>query len=479
MSERQLYRKRAYLAVPPTGKYIREDRCQTPIEEFTTIALRPPVDLLYMAGSLEETGVECRLRDFPAEELEWLEFERDIRQFNPDMLVLSITTPSLERDMRACELAKSINPDCLTVAKGAHFAHSDEKALGLYPHLDVAIRGEYELVAGEIAQADDLHSIPGLTFRSRTGEIVRNPDRELLQDLDRIPYPARHLARNELYFRPDTGEPQTTIVTSRGCPARCVYCLAPKVAGSRVRRRSPENIIGELRQCVEKHGIRDFLFRSDTFTMDRKWVISLCEAISESGLDIRWSCNSRVDTICEDRLNAMKTAGCWLIAFGVESGSEDLLKKMRKGATVDQARQAMKLCRKMGVKSSIYLLVGLPWETEETFRETAEFACELNPDFLEVFYPYPFQGTELYQIAVQEGLLEDGSFPVESYSRPACPALNYSVEELAHMRRRLLRKFYLRPSFICRTLFSTRSPKVFLNYVRYGARQLTDLLTGT
>ncbi len=142
-----------------------------------------------------------------------------------------------------------------------------------------------------------------------------------MQDLDLGPYPARHLARNELYFRPDTGAPQTTVVTSRGCPSKCIFCLAPKISGSRVRRRSPENILGELRECVERHGIRDFLFRSDLFHHGSKWVLDLCQLIVDARLDIRWSCNSRVDTLDEARLEAMKRAGCWLIAFGVESGS--------------------------------------------------------------------------------------------------------------------------------------------------------------
>jgi len=469
--------KKALLIVPPTGKYIREDRCQTPIEEFETIALRPPIDLLYMAASLEQVGGECRVRDYPAEEGDWLGFERDFRAFQPDYLVLSITTPSLERDVQACRIAKSIQPECLTIAKGAHFARSDRKALGKFPELDLVIRGEYELAVGEIATADDLSLVPGITYRSG-GQICRNEDRPLLEDLDRIAYPSRHLARNALYRRPDTGQLQTTIVTSRGCPSRCIYCLAPEVAGRRVRRRSVENILGELKECVERHGIRDFLFRSDTFTMDRKWVLELCDAMVRSGLDVCWSCNSRVDTLDEERLAAMKRAGCWLIAFGVESGSAELLKRMHKGATVAQSLNALALCRRMGMKSSIYLLVGLPWETEETFQQTSDLAVKLNPDFLEVFYPYPFEGTELHAILIREGLLEEGIYPEDSYSRPAYPGLNFSVEQLAHLRRKLLRRFYLRPGYILKTLMNARSPKVLFNYFRYGTRQLVDLLTG-
>ena len=211
--------------------------------------------------------------------------------------------------------------------------------------------------------------------------------------------------------------------------------------------------------------------------MNKKWILELCQAIIEAGLKIQWSCNSRVDSIDGERLEAMKKAGCWLIAFGVESGSNELLELMKKGVGVDKAYSAIKLCSVVGIKSSVYLLVGLPWETEDTFKETSDLAVKLNPDFLEVFYPYPFQGTELYEIAVQEGLLEEGTFPMESYSKPAIAGLNFTVEELARLRRKLLRRFYLRPSFIYRTLMGARSPRVLGNYVRYGAQQLVDLLS--
>jgi len=476
-SQEGMNRKRALLIVPPTGKYIREDRCQTPIEDFATIALRPPIDLLYIAASLEEQGLECRIRDYPAEDRAWSDFEQDFRQFQPDLLLLSITTPSLKDDLKACRIAKELRPQCLTVAKGAHFFYSDRDTLARYPHLDAVIRGEYETTAGEIARANSFDPVPGITYRGN-GVIQRNPDRPLLEDLDRLPYPARHLLKNELYIRPDTGEPQTTIITSRGCPYACVFCLSRQVAGSRLRQRSVGNVLGELRQCIEQHGIRDFLFRSDTFTLNKDWVLELCEGIVREGLDIRWSCNSRVDTLDRERLEAMQRAGCWLIAFGVESGSDELLRRMKKGASVEQARQAIRLCREAGVKSSVYLLVGLPWETEESFHRTSDLAVELDPDYLEVFYVYPFQGTELYDIAVKEGLLEEGAFPVDSYSRPAMPTHDFTVEQLSHLRRKLLRRFYLRPSYIARTLWRSRSPKVFANYVRYGTRQLVDLLTG-
>lgn len=464
------------LTVPPTGKFIREDRCQTPIEELKTVTLRPPIDLLYIAACLERVGVECQVRDYPAVEGTWQDAANDLATYQPDLVVLSITTPSLAEDMEAVSLAKEKAPGVLVSAKGAHFEYGDIEVLEQFPDLDLVFRGEYEPTAAEVAQRGSLADIAGITYR-HNGEIRRNPDRPLIQNLDSLPYPARHLIDNSLYIRPDLGVPQTNIVTSRGCPFECVFCLASHISGRKVRRRSPDNVVGEVRECAEKFGIRDFLFRSDLFTADRQWCLEVCEAIISSGLEVRWSCNSRVDTVDAQILRKMKQAGCWLIAFGVESGSEMMLQRMKKKANREDAIRGVQLCRQAAIKSSVYFLIGLPWETMETYRESVELAKELSPDFLEIFYTYPFRGTEYYATAVKEGLLKEGEYPTAAYSHPSIPTMTMSLEELEPLRRRFLREFYLRPGYVIRTLAGTRSPKVFWNYMRYGWMQFWDIVT--
>lgn len=473
------------LVVPPTGKYIREDRCQTPLEELHTIAYRPPIDLLYLGAVALQHGAQVTLRDYPANEGTWDDFVADLRALSPGLVVLSITTPTLENDLRAAPLAKEHAPQALVGAKGAHFLELDQETLIKHPALDFVFRGEYEETMGDLVerlssapagQRPDLSAVAGLTWRRQGLDIVRTPDRGLVQDLDALPFPARELVDSMAYVRPDLGVPQTTIVTERGCPFSCSFCLAPVVSGRKVRRRSPENVVAELRECVERFGIRDFLFRSDLFTADKKWVARLCQAILDGGLAIRWSCNSRADTIDRETLQLMKRAGCWLIAFGIESGSEELLQKMNKRLDKDEARQALRLLREERVKSSIYLLIGLPWETRETFRESVEFAKELDPDFIEFFYVYPFLGTQLYEDAVSLGVLERGQLPTMAYNHAAMPTLSLSIDELETLRTQALREFYLRPRYILRTLLGARSPRVMANYVRYGWRQLRSLL---
>ncbi len=468
--------KRAFFVVPPTGKFIREDRCQTPIDRLKTVALRPPVDLLYAAAVFENEGLECRLTDYPAEEWGWKRFKRDLEEFQPDYLILSITTPSLKDDLKSTKLAKKIKPEMVTIAKGAHFNTLDVPTMEEWPQLDLALRGEYEETCQEIAQGVEFSKITGLTWRDGK-KVVQNPSRPLPKDLDSIPYPARHLTNNSLYIRPDTEELQTTLVTNRGCPFSCSYCLANQVSGLKNRYRSVENVIGEIKECVHEHGIRNFLFRSDLFTQNGKWVIELCERIKEEKLDIKWASNSRVDTVKPEVLKAMKSAGCWLIAFGVEKGSNEALEKINKKATVEQAEKALEMTREAGIRRSIYILVGLPEDDREAIEQDVEFAKRLDPDFLEIFYPYPFPGTPLYREAVAEGLLKDGEIPKEAYGLPAMPSKYLSVEELATIRQECLRKFYFRPGYAARTLFhAAHSPKTFGNYLKAGWSQMKMIL---
>jgi radical SAM superfamily enzyme YgiQ (UPF0313 family) len=464
-----------YAVVPPTGLYVREDRCQTPLAKFSTIAPRPPIDLMYAAAAFEAAGWACTLVDCPAEGVDAQELERRVRAMQPDAVVLSCTTQTVEEDLATAAMVKRVVPHVLTLAKGAHFNVLDVDELTRHPALDAALREEIEETCLEIAGGRPLGEVAGLTWHAGDGRVIRNPSRPFTRDLDALPFPARHLTRNALYVRPDTGAPQTTLVTNRGCPHRCTYCLANQVAGLANRYRSVDNVLAEIRECVERHGISSFLFRSDLFTQNAAWVRLLCEAILDSGLAISWACNSRVDTIDPATLRSMKRAGCWIAAFGVESGDQAALDRLQKNARVEDARRAVALCREAGIRSSVYLLMGLPWDTHESLTELIAFAIDLDPDIVEFFYPYPFPGTPLQRQCVELGLLAPGEVPKESYAYPAMRTQTLSREELAAYRAAALRSFYLRPRKIARTLLGTRSPRELRNYVRAGLTQLRQL----
>jgi radical SAM superfamily enzyme YgiQ (UPF0313 family) len=250
------------------------------------------------------------------------------------------------------------------------------------------------------------------------------------------------------------------------------------VSGKKNRYRSTDNVLAELDECVRVHGIRNFLFRSDLFTQDREWVIELCRKILDRGMKIEWASNSRVDSVDPEMLQWMKRAGCWIIAYGVESGNAEILEKIRKKATLEQSRKAIAITREAGIRSSIYFLMGLPWDTPETLEDNIRFANELKADFIEIFYIYPFPGTELHRFALEHGLLEPGEIPKAAYSHAAMPGFTMSREELDLWRRRTLRRIYLRPGYICRTLRNVRTPAELGQYLKLGVLTLKDILFG-
>lgn len=461
--------RKAFIIYPPTGLYMRDDRCQAPVNGMTSQPARAPLDLAYMASVLEEAGIVCTIRDYPAESLGWSDFKSDLRNLDTDCLVISVTTPTLEKDLFACTIAKQMKPDILTVAKGGHCMYKDEEVMKRFKDLDVAVRGESEIAVKELILAADRSTVGGITYRSDS-KVTRNPDRPFLRDLNIIPFPARHLLNNGLYTTPDTKEAITIIDTARGCPHKCVYCLVPLVNGREVRMRSPQRIVDEIEECVNKYKIRNFFLRADTFTWDKDWVIEICSQIIKRRLKIRWGTNSRVDTVCEERLAWMKKSGCWVIGFGVESGNQQILDRMKKQATLESARIAMKLCNKYNIRKYLLFMIGLPWDNLESVRDTIRFAKELDGDFVDFNVAYPLPGTELYEIAKQHSLFEEGSLGKGNYALPIMRTMYLSVEELARLRRLSLSSFYFSPKFIVKTLAKNDiSFKVIINYLRAGA----------
>lgn len=466
--------KRALLINPPSGMYIRDDRCQVPVKGLSS-GLRTPLDLAYMAAVLEQEGYDCIIRDYPAELKEWQEFEKDIINGNPDIVIISVTTPTIYTDLLACGAAKRINPNILTIAKGAHFSVEDITVMSKIEGLDIAVRGEYELAVKEIGLNKPLESILGITYR-RDGIIKRNPDRQPPENLDILPLPARHLLNNRLYIRPDTGEMMTSIQTTRGCPARCVYCLVGTVSGSKIICRSARGIADEMEKCARDFGINSFYFRADTFTWDKAWMIDVCKCIIDKKINLSWVCNSRVDTIDAQRLEWLKKAGCWMIGFGIESGDQNILNKMRKGITLAQAESAVALCGKFGIKTYLFWVIGLPWETEESIRNTAKFAKRIKGDFAEFHIAYPFPGTDFYYIGLENNLFSKDDLYRGDVKSGIVRSYAISREKLLYYQNKLTRDYYLSLWRIVKLLKGARSPKVVLNYIKKGFYVLCNVI---
>ncbi len=478
MKKKYINPKRAYLVVPPTGLYIREDRCQTPIDKLKTVAPRPPIDLMYIAAILRKYNVKCKISDCPVEKVSYYQLEKEVETFNPDWMIFSITTPGLKDDLKIIKNLYLKFPHITYILKGPLFNvyNYDKKFISEYEFIDVIVRGEYEDVFDNWLKSNDISRVKGLTYK-KNNQIFKNEGYGYIENLDDIPFPTRDLIKNELYIRPDTGEKQTTIVTSRGCPFKCTFCLSRIVSGKKIRYRTVQNVIEELQECVDKYNIKNFLFRSDTFTVNHNWIKDLCSSIRKTLPSIKWACNSRVDLFTEEIARELKSAGCWLVAFGVESGEQEILDKLKKGITLSQIEEAIRICKKVGIKSSVYIILGLPWETKESFEKTKKFINKLNPDFVEFFYVYPFPGSELYEELLEMKLIEKDYFPKSAYGEPAFDIPNFTHEELVNMRKEIWQSFYLRPSYIIKRLFKeVKNPSVIFNYVKFGIAQLKDFL---
>jgi len=474
---------RVFLFVPPGGLYRRDDRCQSRVADQTIRAVFPPLDLAYLAAVLREAGHMVRLADYPAMGAGMDQLREDIGVIDPDHVIYTCTAPTLEDDLDVAKQIKTWDRDIVVSLKGEPANFFDHRILLDYPSIDYILRGEAEGIVKAYATGTPLGEIPGVTWR-RDGRIVRNPAPAELMDLDKLPFPARDLLDNRRYVWPETGDPMTTVLTSQGCPFECIFCPVVPLGrlqisskgGRRVRFRSPECIVRELRECVDRFGIRHFLFHADTFTLHGQWVIDLCRAILDAGLSIEWAANSRVDTLDEERLCWMKRAGCRVVGFGVETGNDEHLRLMGKNATADDARQAIRLCREHGVRSHAFFVLGFPWDTEESIRETVRFALELDPDFFDFNLAYPIPGTELYRMVVDEGLCDMQRLKRGGYSVAAVRTRTVSAERLEHLRRQALWQLYLRPRYVIRTLRGAGSPRIAWRYCRAAGTRVANLL---
>lgn len=450
---------------PPSPVMNREDRCQQPTDDLVVIPPLPPMDLLYMASVARMTGYEPYVRDYSLNSLSMDDLIKDIKEINPRYIVFNAASTTLENDVLFLEHAKKINKDIITVAKGAHFLFKDTEALNKYKYLDIVIRGEVEFAIKDILSGKDLSDIEGITYK-KDGEIIQNKPRPFIENLDDIPYPARDLIDNSIYTRPDTGEVQAVIKVSRGCPYHCFFCLATPVSGSKVRTRSPENILGEIKECYEKYGIKNFIFWSDLFNFDHEWVKNLCNLIIDSKLNITFSTNTRADSADIETAKLMKKAGCSLVSIGIESGSNELLKKMGKKITTDDIIKTVKMFKKLGIKIYGYYVIGLPWETEETFRETFLFAKKLNTEYVSFYTATALVGTKFYDYVLEHNLGE------LNYDKPYYyPSVNthyLSKERVFELHKYAIKHYYARLDYILMMLFKIKSLREFYNYFKAG-----------
>jgi radical SAM superfamily enzyme YgiQ (UPF0313 family) len=464
----------------------------------------PQVGLAQMAALFPDDGRRIDIIDAIPQRMSWEQFEELLREKRPRYYVTQVTAPTLQNDMYGVFLAKSLG--ARTIAFGTHVTPMPRATMQAYPALDFVLRGEPELTLRELIDtlelqdsgpmvadsnseawwpdlnptfagrlrelftesdptwrpawlkeptpgnthhpsrfADHVLRIKGLVWR-RGDEVVVNPDRPLIADLDDLPLPRHDLLPLADYRAPLVGGPYAFVVTSRGCPGGCRFCIKHVSYGNAVRFRSPESVVQEIETLVEL-GVRNIHMYADLFTLNREHVIGICESITDRSLDVRWTCNSRVDFVDEQMLRAMARAGCWMIAWGIESGDERMLRRMRKGTTLDQIRQALRWSRDAGIMNWGYFIIGLPGETEESIRRTIDLSKELPLELALFHIAAPHPGTPFFFEVVDNGWFRPGT-QWEQVDMDRSTVLDYPqlrAEDLERWARRAFREWALRP----------------------------------
>jgi hopanoid biosynthesis associated radical SAM protein HpnJ len=408
-----------------------------------------PVWLAYPAGMLEG----ARLLDAPSHHVSAEETINIARDY--EFLVLFTSTPGFPGDIRLAKKIKETNPKIKIAFVGPHVTVLPERSLKECREIDFVVRKEFDYAVCEFANGKPLDEILGISFL-KNGAVVHTPDRPEVQDLDSLPH-VTEVYRRDLditrYNVPFLLYPYVSLYTTRGCPAQCTFCLWPQtLSGHPWRKRSTDDVAREMAKAKELWpDVREFFFDDDTFNIQKVRTIELCAKLKP--LKLTWSCTSRVTTDYET-LKAMKEAGCRLLIVGYESGDPQILKNIKKGATVERARQFTKDCHKLGLVVHGDFILGLPGETHETIRTTVAFAKEQDVVTIQVSVAHAYPGTELYDYAVKNGfmvgdnkMVDEGGHQLAHIQYPGLPA-----DDILEAVHRFYDEYYFRPKAVFRIL---------------------------
>jgi hopanoid biosynthesis associated radical SAM protein HpnJ len=408
-----------------------------------------PVWLAYPTGMLEG----ARLLDAPSHHVSGEETIQIAREY--EFLVLFTSTPGFPGDILLAKAIKQVNPTIKIAFVGPHVTVLPEKSLRDCPEIDFICRKEFDYSVVDYAKGKPLAEIPGVSFL-QDGKVVHNPDAPQLQDLDALPHVTEVYKRDldvKNYNVPFLLHPYVSLYTTRGCPAQCTFCLWPQtLSGHPWRKRSTDDVAREMANAKQLWpDVKEFFFDDDTFNIQKARTVELCAKLKPLGLT--WSCTSRVTTDFET-LKAMKEAGCRLLIVGYESGDQQILKNIKKGATIERARQFTKDCHKLGLVVHGDFILGLPGETHETINNTIAFAKELDVETIQVSVAHAYPGTELYDYAVSNGfmvgdnkMVDEGGHQLAQIQYPGLPA-----DDIMSAVHRFYDEYYFRPKAVYRIL---------------------------
>lgn len=433
-------------------------------------AIWPPLTLAILASIGKKYG-EVRMIDCNVETLSSDETLKEIVDFKPDIVVVNATFPSIDSDALFAKQVKDACGKALVLGFGVFFTLLEETSLTDTEGYDVAIVGEPEETFDEfLAHFKDegkLVPIRGLMWKEGT-EIKKGDPRPFIEDLDTIPLASRDLLKNERYTLPHNGHPFTLVNVARGCPYPCTFCIANIYYGKKLRHHSVEYVLHEIETCITDHGIKDFLFWEEIFTLDKTFGTALCDEIIRKGLTISWATTTRADQVNEEILLKMKEAGCELLGLGMESCSQKILDNAQKQETVGQIQQAVELCKKVGMPTMGHFIFGLPGETEETAQATIKYIASSGINYMQCYCAVPYPKTPLGEMAREKGWLTAKRWSEYDFGgRSVMDIGTVSPDDIGRFRNTAFRKFYLRPGFMLKQLRVITSIRQLWQAIRF------------
>jgi len=434
----------------------------------------PHHGLAYIASFIKAHGIDVAILDAQAEQLSISAVKARIDAEAPDIAGITAPTFLIKSAHETAKAAKEVSQRIITVIGGYHATALPLRTLKEFRSFDLLVHGEGEApflnIVNAIMNHRDFRDINGIAYRDNE-RIVVNPSSEPIMNLDKLPFPSWELFKLDRYHPHYTMRKkflELPISTSRGCAGKCITCA--RVTGGKVRQRSIDNVIKEMRLMVDMFNAKRFVFMDETFTINMERTRELCDAMIDSGLNKKaeWLCQTRVDRVDSELLKKMKTAGCFLIAYGIESGNQDILNRIKKGTTLKQAVNAVRWAKQAGMIVDTFFIFGLPCETKDTINQTINFAVRLDPDYANFFIAVPYPGTELYPMAnAEEGGLHFLTDNWEMYGWQMGSSAELRQVKRKHLEALQLKaymRFYLRPWKI-KSMLSIVSVKALPDYL--------------
>lgn len=433
-------------------------------------------DLGYMAATLMVDGHEVFLRDYKIEQRTALDFLDDILQFAPDVIVMKTTAIDIFEDMKLVRMIKSSNPEILVVLKSEIFFNPSNDFLTEMPlgGVDYLIGSDAAFVLPKLIKAhyenpESVYQVPFITI-CRNGIMQNTSFYAPHGNINDLPFPARSIMKNEYYYNPDTKKVTATIYTGKGCSGKCLHCYEPILSDGIQTMRPAKKVFEEMYECFSKYGIRSFLFPSDTFNHDEKWIEEFCDLIIASPMkdNVDWIANVNIAKFTEYMAMEMKAAGCSTVIMRFDCGSDDSLLRLGRGFTIDECFNSVEIARKLKLKIYGIFSMGYPWEDEVHLNATKKVMYKICSDKVFLSMPVAYPNSKTEELFRKENILKDSIITDRGIKIPLMGTKFLSHKFVRKFRRKTLIGYYLNPKYVWKQVIAMyNDPEALKNYFNF------------